>query len=126
MTLDGKTAFVSGSGHNIGRAIVLEFAGRGANVVVNGLSDPDSAEKVADEARSLGVGAIVAMGNVGDNAAVKEMAASSSGQAAAGHASSSAMGVTNELNASHSVAAGYMMLRLVAVGISLSFLYLSK
>ena len=29
MTLDGKTA-VSGSGHNIGRAIVLEFAGRGA------------------------------------------------------------------------------------------------
>ena len=74
MTLDGKTAFVSGSGHNIGRAIVLEFAGRGANVVVNGLSDPDSAEKVADEARSLGVGAIVAMGNVGDSAAVKEMA----------------------------------------------------
>ena len=74
MTLDGKTAFVSGSGHNIGRAIVLEFAGRGANVVVNGLSDPDSAEKVADEARSLGVGAIVAMGNVGDSAAVKKMA----------------------------------------------------
>ena len=71
MTLEGKTAFVSGSGHNIGRAIVLEFAGRGANVVVNGLSDPDSAEKVADEARSLGVGAIVAMGNVGDSAAVK-------------------------------------------------------
>ena len=56
MTLDGKTAFVSGSGHNIGRAIVLEFAGRGANVVVNGLTDPESAEKVADEARSLGVG----------------------------------------------------------------------
>ena len=60
MTLDGKTAFVSGSGHNIGRAIVLEFAGRGANVVVNGLTDPASAEKVADEARSLGVGAAVA------------------------------------------------------------------
>ena len=57
MTLDGKTAFVSGSGHNIGRAIVLEFAGRGANVVVNGLTDRDSAEAVADEARSLGVGA---------------------------------------------------------------------
>ncbi|MEC8699443.1 MAG: SDR family NAD(P)-dependent oxidoreductase, partial [Pseudomonadota bacterium] len=74
MTLDGKTAFVSGSGHNIGRAIVLEFAGRGANVVVNGLTDPESAEKVADEARSLGVGAAVAMGNVGDSAQVKEMA----------------------------------------------------
>ena len=47
---------------------------RRRNVVVNGLTDPDSAEKVADEARSLGVGAAVAMGNVGDSAQVKEMA----------------------------------------------------
>ena len=50
MTLDGKTAFVSGSGHNIGRAIVIEFASRGANVVINGLTDLESAEKVAEEA----------------------------------------------------------------------------
>jgi 3-oxoacyl-[acyl-carrier protein] reductase len=74
MTLDGKTAFISGSGHNIGRAIALEFAERGANVVINGLTDRDSAEGVADEARSLGVGAIVTMGSVGDSAVVKEMA----------------------------------------------------
>ena len=74
MTLDGKTAFVSGSGHNIGRAIVIEFASRGANVVINGLTDLESAEKVAEEARSLGVGAIVAMGNIGDNLQVQAMA----------------------------------------------------
>ena len=74
MTLDGKTAFVSGSGHNIGRAIVIEFASRGANVVINGLTDLESAEKVAEEARSLGVGAIVAMGNIGDNCQVQAMA----------------------------------------------------
>ena len=78
--IDGKTAFVSGSGHNIGRAIVIEFAGRGANVVVNGLTDRDSAEAVADEARSLGVGAFVAMGSVGDSAAVKEMASAALGE----------------------------------------------
>jgi len=71
--LKGKTAFVSGSGHNIGRAITLKFSNLGANVVVNGLTDPESAEEVAIEARGLGAGAIVAMGNVDDNNQVKEM-----------------------------------------------------
>ncbi len=31
----GKTMLVTGSGRNIGRAIILEFAERGANVVIN-------------------------------------------------------------------------------------------
>ena len=31
----GKTILVTGSGRNIGRAIILEFAGRGANVIIN-------------------------------------------------------------------------------------------
>lgn len=74
MSLQGKTAFVSGSGHNIGRAIALEFAKRGSNVVVNGLTDQASADKVADEARALGVGALVVMGSVGDSQVVDTMA----------------------------------------------------
>jgi 3-oxoacyl-[acyl-carrier protein] reductase len=31
----GKTILVTGSGRNIGRAISLEFAARGANVIIN-------------------------------------------------------------------------------------------
>jgi NAD(P)-dependent dehydrogenase (short-subunit alcohol dehydrogenase family) len=30
----GKTILVTGSGRNIGRAIILEFAARGANVIM--------------------------------------------------------------------------------------------
>jgi len=34
----GKTILVTGSGRNIGRAIILEFAARGANVIIKDLS----------------------------------------------------------------------------------------
>lgn len=47
----GKTVLVTGSGRNIGRAIVLEFAARGANVVINARSNRAEAEAVAVEAR---------------------------------------------------------------------------
>ena len=72
--LTGKTAFVSGSGRNIGRAIVLELAGRGCNVVVNGSSDRAACERTADEARALGAEAQVAMGDVSRAEAVAEIA----------------------------------------------------
>ena len=74
MNLEGKTAFVSGSGHNIGRSVAHAFARRGANVIVNGLTDSESAERVANEVREFGVGAIVTMGSVGENSVVKKMA----------------------------------------------------
>ena len=35
LDFSGKTILVTGSGRNIGRAIVLEFAARGANVIIN-------------------------------------------------------------------------------------------
>lgn len=60
-----KSAFISGSGRNIGRAVALRLAEDGFNVVVNGSSNRDACEAVAAEARTLGVDALVAMGDVG-------------------------------------------------------------
>jgi 3-oxoacyl-[acyl-carrier protein] reductase len=61
-----RTALITGAGRNIGRAVALGLAADGMNVVVNGSSDRVAAERVAEEARAKGVGAIVAMGDVGD------------------------------------------------------------
>lgn len=69
----GKTILVTGSGRNMGRAIVLEFAGRGANVIVNARSNRDEAESVADEARKVGAKAIVVMGAAAEPATIHEM-----------------------------------------------------
>lgn len=70
----GKTAFVSGGGQNIGRAIVLELARRGCNVVINGLSNQAACDAVAGEAGAHGVEALVAMGDIGDSAVVRDIA----------------------------------------------------
>jgi len=75
MNAKTRTAFVSGSGRKIGRAIVLELAKRGCNVIVNGSKNRKACEAVAAEAEKLGVKALVAMGDVGDPKAVAEMAA---------------------------------------------------
>jgi NAD(P)-dependent dehydrogenase (short-subunit alcohol dehydrogenase family) len=70
----GRTVVVTGSGRNIGRAIVLEFAALGANVVVNARSNRDEAESVAAEARALGAQALVVMGDVSDVNVVDDLA----------------------------------------------------
>ena len=72
--LDGKTALVTGAGRNIGRAILLELAARGANVIVNARANRAEAEAVAEEARAHGVAALVALGDVGDAGAVDTIA----------------------------------------------------
>ena len=73
--LQNRTALVTGSGRNIGRAAALELARLGANVVVNARSNRAEAEAVADEARALGASAIAALADVADQAAVYRMAA---------------------------------------------------
>jgi NAD(P)-dependent dehydrogenase (short-subunit alcohol dehydrogenase family) len=69
----GRTVVVTGSSRNIGRAIVLEFAGRGANVVINTRSDEDAARGVEAEVRALGADAVVVMGDAGERTTIDEI-----------------------------------------------------
>jgi NAD(P)-dependent dehydrogenase (short-subunit alcohol dehydrogenase family) len=76
LDFDGKTILVTGSGRNIGRAIILEFASRGANVVINARdteTDREEAEAVRAEAEKHGVGALVVLGNAADRATVERL-----------------------------------------------------
>jgi 3-oxoacyl-[acyl-carrier protein] reductase len=61
--LSGKVALVTGGGRGIGKAIVLELAGQGADVVVSDI-DPSIAEKTAAEVRNLGVRSIALKADV--------------------------------------------------------------
>jgi NAD(P)-dependent dehydrogenase (short-subunit alcohol dehydrogenase family) len=72
-SLAGRTAIVTGSGQNIGRAIALALAAEGANVVLNGHRNVDALESVAAEIRQLGAKPLVAVADVGDPAAVSQM-----------------------------------------------------
>ncbi|MGE0699231.1 MAG: SDR family NAD(P)-dependent oxidoreductase [Hyphomicrobiaceae bacterium] len=65
MAVDRRTALVTGSNKNIGRACALHLAKAGCNVVVNGSRDREAAERTASDARALGVEALVVMGDVG-------------------------------------------------------------
>jgi 3-oxoacyl-[acyl-carrier protein] reductase len=64
--LEGKTAFVSGSGQNIGRAVAIRLAEMGCNVVVNGSSNIDAAEETAAAVEAEGVKSLIAMGDMGN------------------------------------------------------------
>lgn len=61
-----RTALITGSGRNIGRAAALALAKQGMNVAINGSSNQEACEIVANEVREIGPEAIVVMGDVGD------------------------------------------------------------
>lgn len=65
MTAPRRTALITGAGRNIGRAVALGLARDGFNLVVNGSANRAACDGVAAEARTLGVEALVAMGDVG-------------------------------------------------------------
>jgi len=60
-----KIALVTGSGRGIGRAIAIQLAKCGADVIINYLRNQKPAEEVAEEIRSLGRSAFVIRANVG-------------------------------------------------------------
>ncbi len=63
---EGKFALVTGSGRGIGRAIALELASQGADLVVNYFRNRKPAEETAEAIRRMGRQAIVVKANVGD------------------------------------------------------------
>jgi len=70
MNLKGKTALITGGAVRVGRAMTLALAADGANVVINYNRSADTAAATADEARALGVDALVVQANIGDPDAV--------------------------------------------------------
>lgn len=73
MGLTGKTAVVTGGSRGIGRAICIELAKQGANVVVNYSGSEDKAKQVVLEIEALGAKAIAIQANVADSATVDAM-----------------------------------------------------
>ena len=72
MSLNGKTALVTGASRGIGRAIALRLAEDGANVAVIYAGSADKAKAVVNEITALGVNAKAYRCNVADSAAVNE------------------------------------------------------
>ena len=79
---DGKVAIVTGAGGGLGRSHALEFARRGAKVVVNDLGgaldgsggSSEAAMKVVEEIKAAGGEAIANGSSVTDDAGVANMA----------------------------------------------------
>jgi glucose 1-dehydrogenase len=73
LKLEGKTALVTGASRGIGRAIAVEFARQGANVIVNYARHREEADSVANEILGLGRRALAHRADIGDRQAVASM-----------------------------------------------------
>ncbi|MCJ7718208.1 MAG: enoyl-[acyl-carrier-protein] reductase FabL [Anaerolineales bacterium] len=62
----GKTALITGSGRGIGRAIAINFASLGTNVVVNYFRNREPAEDTAAKIKEMGVKVEIIKANVGE------------------------------------------------------------
>lgn len=71
--LSGQVALVTGASRGIGKAIALELASKGANVVVNFFGSEDRAQKVVEEIEGLSVKSFKIQANVSIETEVKDM-----------------------------------------------------
>ncbi len=73
MQCAGKIVLVTGAQQGIGRAMAIEFAAAGADIVVNWLDDQEAAEYVANRVRSCGRRAILVKADVAQIEQVQSM-----------------------------------------------------
>ena len=73
MDLSGKLALVTGGGRGIGRAVALELAQRGADLLVNYLRNEDAAKETAEAVRAYGREAQTIRAHVGDPERIARM-----------------------------------------------------
>ena len=66
VSLEGKSAIVTGSSRGIGRAIAIELARQGTDVLVNYNHNRQAAEEVKDEIERLGRKAVILQADVSD------------------------------------------------------------
>ena len=69
-----RTAIVTGGSRGIGRAICVEFAKRGANLLINYAGNSSAAEETAELCRNFGVQADLVQGDVAEWAACERIA----------------------------------------------------
>ena len=73
MSMEGKIAIVTGGSRGIGRAICLELARQGADLVFSYAGNIAAAEDTLAQLRALGVRALAVQGSVADPEAVKAL-----------------------------------------------------
>lgn len=73
MNLEGKTALVTGASRGIGKAIALELARLGADVVVNYAGSEQRAKETADEIIAMGRRSFIVQCDISDSEAVGAM-----------------------------------------------------
>lgn len=75
MSLQGKTALVTGGSRGLGRAIALRLAGMGVRVAINYVSKPEAAQEVIDTIAGMGGESGLYKFDVADGAAVNDSVA---------------------------------------------------
>ena len=69
----GKNTLITGGSRGIGKAIALEFARRGSNIIFNYLKDHEAAQKTEDELNNLGVQCLKIKAHLGDPDKIQEL-----------------------------------------------------